>query len=87
MDCCVQFVGNAELQLWLIPLVRFLKLIFMTLELCGESDVKIQLEKQGILVKIMSQLNHLPLDVVQNLSEVYTEYDDNIIINFGFKKE
>lgn len=79
MDCCVQFVGNAELQLWLIPLVRFLELIFMTLELCGESDVKIHLEKQGLLIKIMSQLNHLPLDVVQNLSEVYTEYDDNII--------
>ena len=79
MDCCVQFVGNAELQLWLIPLVRFLELIFMTLELCGESDVKIQLEKQGLLIKIMSQLNHLPLDVVQNLSEVYTDYDDNII--------
>ena len=79
MDCCVQFVGNAELQLWLIPLVRFLELIFMTLELCGESDVKIQLEKQGLLIKIMSQLNYLPLDVVQNLSEVYTEYDDNII--------
>ena len=86
MDCCVQFVGNAELQLWLIPLVRFLELIFMTLELCGESDVKIQLEKQGLLIKIMSQLNQLPLDVVQNLSEVYTDYDDNII-NFEFKKE
>ena len=86
MDCCVQFVGNAELQLWLIPLIRFLELIFMTLELCGESDVKIQLEKQGLLIKIMSQLNQLPLDVVQNLSEVYTDYDDHII-DFEFKKE
>ena len=71
MDCCVQFAGDAELKLWLIPLVRFLELIFMTLELCGESDVKIQLEKQGLLIKIISQLNHLPMDVVQNLSEVY----------------
>ena len=71
MDCCVQFVGNAEFKLWLIPLVRFLELICMTLELCGESDVKIQLEKQQLLTKMMSQLNHLPVDVVQDLSEVY----------------
>ena len=71
MDCYVYFVGDAELKLWLIPLVRFLELIFMTLELCGESDVKIQLVKQGLLIKIISQLNHLPVDVVQNLSEVY----------------
>ena len=40
----------------------------MTLELSG--DVKIQLEEQGLLVRIISQLNHLPMDVVQNLSEV-----------------
>ena len=71
MDCCVQFVGNAELQLWLIPLVRFLELICMTLELYGESDLKIQLEKQQLLTKMMNQLNHLPVDVVQDLSEVY----------------
>ena len=71
MGCCVQFVGNAELQLWLIPLVRFLELIFITLELCGESDLKIQLEKQRLLTKIVNQLSCLPVDVVQNLSEVY----------------
>ena len=72
INCCVYFIGNDELQLWLIPLVRFLELIFMTLELCGESDVKMQLEKQRLLIKIMSQLNHLPVDVVENLSEVRT---------------
>ena len=40
----------------------------MTLESSG--DVKIQLEEQGLLIRIISQLNHLPMDVVQNLSEV-----------------
>jgi len=42
----------------------------MALELFGESNIKIQLQKQGLLMKIMIQLNHLPVDVIQNLSEV-----------------
>lgn len=68
MTLCALIEDAELLQVWLIPLVQFLELIFMALGLSG--DLKIQLEKQGLLIKIICQLNCLPMDAVQSLSEV-----------------
>ena len=63
------YVGDPVTPLWLAPATGFIGLIVWTLD--SSSIFKNQLEELGLLTTIISHLKLLPIEAVQEMSEVH----------------